>query len=191
MIAEAVADRYSQALLEIALEKDRVDEYLSHLKQVEEQIERFQRLEQVLLAPDIPPAVKLKIVRELFGKNIDTDVLNFLCILIEKEREVYLPAIIKKYIKKVNDLRNIMDAEIVLPTFPSMEFLDDLKQKLSEATGKTVEFTVRRDPAIIGGFQLIIEDRLFDLSIRGQLERMGRKFTELSGLEGGLDGSGS
>lgn len=191
MIAEAVADRYSQALLDIALEKDKVDEYLSHLKQVEEQIERFKRLKQALLAPDIPPAVKLKIVRELFEENINPDVLNFLCLLIEKEREIYLTAIIKKYIKKVNDLRNIMDAEIVLPTFPSMEFLEDLKQKLSEATGKTVEFTVRRDPGIIGGFQLIIEDRLFDLSIRGQLERMGRRFTELSGLEGGLDGAGS
>ena len=190
MIAEAVADRYSQALLDIALEKDKVDEYLSHLKQVEEQIQRFKRLKQALLAPDIPPAVKLKIVRELFEKSISTDVLNFLCLLIEKEREIYLPAIIKKYIRKVNDLRNIMDAEIVLPTFPSMEFLEDLKEKLSEATGKTVEFTVRRDPGIIGGFQLIIEDRLFDLSIRGQLERMGRKLTELSGLEGGLNGAG-
>lgn len=191
MIADAVADRYSQALLEIALEKDKVDEFLSNLKQVEEQIERFKRLEQALLAPDIPPTVKLKIVREIFENNINNDVLNFLCLLIEKEREEYLPAIIRKYIKKVNDLRNIMDAEIVLPTFPSMEFLEDLKQKLSEATGKTVEFTVRRDPAIIGGFQLIIEDRIFDLSIRGQLERIGRRFTELSGLEGGLNGSGS
>jgi F-type H+-transporting ATPase subunit delta len=190
MIAEAIADRYSQALLEIALEKDKVDEYLSHLRQVEEQIERFKRLKQALLAPDIPPAVKLNIVRELFEKTVNPDVLNFICLLIEKEREVYLPAILKKYIKKVNDLRNIIDAEIVLPTYPSMEFLDDLKHKLSEATGKTVEFTVKRNPGIIGGFQLIIEDKLFDLSIRGQLERMGRKFTELSGLEGGLDGAG-
>ena len=188
MIAELVADRYSQALLEIAKEQEKTSEFLSELQYISDQVERFKRLRQALLAPDIPPAVKLKIVKRIFSSQVSEVIMNFLCLLIEKEREMYLSQIIKKFRKKVNNEKNILDVEIVLATFPSMELVEEIKKSLSQATGKEVEVTIHRDPRIIGGIKIIIEDKIIDLSIEGQVERLGRKLLEIYSFEGGTDG---
>jgi len=187
MIADVIADRYSQALLEIAVEKNLVDKYYEDLRYIEEQLQRFKRLLQVLLAADIAPATKKNIISRIFKDRISPDVLTFLFLLIDKEREYYIEYILECYRDKVNEIRGIIDVEIVLATFPSRRLTNKIKEKISEITGRKVEVTIRRDPTIIGGFQLIIKDSILDFSIQGQLNRMAKESKKPILHDGGIN----
>ena len=50
--------------------------------------------------------------------------------------------------------------------------LNRIKDSLYKATGRNVELTVNVDPSIIGGLITIIGDKVFDNSIKTQLEKI-------------------
>ena len=47
-----------------------------------------------------------------------------------------------------------------------------LAERLAALTGQRVEIEERVDPALLGGLQVRIGDRLIDGSVRGRLERL-------------------
>ena len=63
-------------------------------------------------------------------------------------------------------------AEIVMASNPSEEDLSRVKAKLTEVMGQEVEVTSKVDPQIIGGIIAKVEDKVFDGSIKTQLERI-------------------
>ncbi|MCD4784300.1 MAG: ATP synthase F1 subunit delta [Candidatus Eremiobacteraeota bacterium] len=179
MKGESIAEHYSQALLEIAKEKDKVDEYFDELRYVKENLLTFKRLNHIIKNPGVAAHVKKEILRELFGDRISPDVLHFIFLIIDKNRELYLEKTIDRYMEKVFDSKNIIQADVVMSNFPPLDFVEKIREKIFESTGKKAELTLSRDPNLIGGFQIIIKDRIIDYSIRGQLEKIKQELHSL------------
>jgi len=180
MRGESVADHYSQALIEIAREKNRLDEYFNQLKYVKENLFTFKRLSHIILTPNVSTQTKKGIIKDLFSDKISSDVLHFIYLIIDKNRELYLKQTVDRYMEKVYELKDIIQAEVVMSIIPPMDFAEIIREKISESTGKNVELTLGRNPKLIGGFQIIIKDRIIDYSIRGQLERIKQELREIA-----------
>lgn len=172
MKGESIAGHYSQALLEIAQKKEKLDEYFDELKYVKENLLTFEQLSHVIRNPGVAAHIKKEILRDLFENRISPDVLHFIFLMIDKNRELYLEKTIDRYMEKVFELKDIIRAEVVMSISPPMDFVEKIRNKISESTGKQVDLTLGSDPKLIGGFQIIIKDRIIDYSIRGQLEKI-------------------
>lgn len=179
MLNKMVPDRYSDALMDIALEQDKLDRFLNDLEYVWRTLEQYQRLKQAIMAPNVRSEAKKEILEEIFGADIDQYTLFFLYLLVDMGREIYLEQVIKIYRTKVNILRNTLEAEIVMAIHPPPGFTDKIRSSLEHITGKKMEITTRRDPSLIGGFQIIVRDDMIDYSLRGQINRMRKNFRDL------------
>ena len=76
------------------------------------------------------------------------------------------------FIQKLRKASGKLKAEIIT-AFPSSESdLNRIKAKLTEVMGQEVEVSSKVDPEIIGGIIAKVEDRVFDGSIKTQLEKI-------------------
>jgi len=90
MLKGAVAGRYAEALYEIALENKLVDKVEEELKAVVGVLEQSNQLKKVLFHPRITADQKKEVIASLFEGRISEVTMNFLAILVDRQREMYL-----------------------------------------------------------------------------------------------------
>jgi len=108
--------------------------------------------------------------------------LNFLKLLVNKDREDYLPLIYKRLSKIRRDEEEIVEVKITVPPRPGRDGIEEMvKDRLGEITGKAVHVTeIEVDEDLISGIRLQMGDQVIDGSVRSRLEEL-REFL----LEGG------
>jgi F-type H+-transporting ATPase subunit delta len=176
---EMIADRYARALLEIGMQKGEADVFYKDLKYISDHLEFYDTLKKAVEAPSIPSNVKKSILIELFLKRVNRDVLNTVCLIVDKERQQFIDDITGCYWKRLNELKNIIVATIVTAVPAPPDLAERLKSTLAMQTGKQVEIVMKEDPSIIGGIQIIINDNIHDFSIRGRLDGLEKHLNNL------------
>jgi F-type H+-transporting ATPase subunit delta len=78
----------------------------------------------------------------------------------------------QSFVQKLRKASGRIRAEVIMATTISEEDLSKVKAKLREVVGQEVEITSKVDPEIIGGIIAKVEDKVFDGSIKTQLERI-------------------
>lgn len=180
-----VADRYSQALYELGKEEGVMDELQDDLSEVDRVLDSHDELFSFLIHPLVPDADKKGILDDVFGESLLRETRNFLKILVEKNREDYLPLIYERFRKIRRDEEEIVEVEVTLPPgFDSEEVVEEVTSRLIEMMDKSVQVTeVREDEDLIGGIKLKVGEQVIDGSVRSRLEGL-RDFV----IEGGSDG---
>jgi len=172
MITSQLAMRYTEALYELAAEKQALDSVEKELAFVEETLATYDELATLIYHPQMPLAAKKETVQRVFGPQVSEYVRNFLLLLVDKRRETALPAIIREYKVLANQARNIAEAEVTTAKPMAEGDRQALAAKLSAVTGKTVMLNTRVDERIVGGVVVKIGDKLIDGSVVRQLEAL-------------------
>jgi F-type H+-transporting ATPase subunit delta len=119
--------------------------------------------------------VRKEIVSEIGEKaGFDNLTINFLKLVIELGR---FKALLKSevlFMQKIRRASGKATAEVTVAVNPSEENLNRIKERLNKLVGRDVEITLKVDPSILGGVIAKIEDKVFDGSIKTQLERIRR-----------------
>ena len=136
MMNSAVAKRYGQALLQLAQEKNAVDQYQEELQLAVETIEGNEELSHVWNGKEFDNETKIKVVKEVFAGKVSAHIVNLLCIVIGKGRESYLADILAMYKAYADEARNVAYAEVVSAFELTDEQNEAIKQALSQKTGK-------------------------------------------------------
>jgi|Deesub1362A_J573_1020465.scaffolds.fasta_scaffold00415_31 F-type H+-transporting ATPase subunit delta len=172
MLKGAVAARYAQALFDVARDSDTIADTENELRGILQALKESRELQQVLYNPQVPVDLKKEIIKEVFGAHVSKNTLNFLCVILDRRREVYLKDIVEQYVALANETRNVIQAEVTsaveLPTVHKV----NLGQVLSRMTGKEIRISYQVNPDIIGGLVVRLGDRIIDASVKRQLERL-------------------
>jgi F-type H+-transporting ATPase subunit delta len=181
MVSSKVAHRYALSLLEIALEKDILDNIYTDVRLLIETFDKSDELIRAIDSPVIKPAVKISILDELFSQKVDKETLNFLHFIINKRRETILYAVAKRFV----ELRNVHLGIVELTVRTAFEFTNDQKTNLKERFEKILNkksiLNFKVDQSLIGGFIAQVGDTVFDASLKHQLELLQKEF-----VQGGL-----
>lgn len=172
MLVNQLALKYAQAIYELALEKEALDQVNQQLKGVEATLAENPDLAMLLFHPRVPAQAKKETVNAVFAEGVADFVRNFLLLLIDNRRESALPAIICEYKRLANEAQNIAEAEVVSALPLSAEQHQALAAKLSVVTKKNIVLKTRVDQRILGGVIVKIGDKLIDGSVARQLETM-------------------
>ncbi len=170
-----VAIRYSKALFDTALQKNKLDVVLSDLRNIESLAKQDKQFYQLLQNPLIQANRKLKIITELFQGHVDDLSLHFLSLVTQKKRLDFLLDIIRRFAARIDDHNGIMNGELISATRVAPELIEDIKEKIEALTGKKIRLESKIDDHLIGGFVIKIRDTVIDLSVNGQLEKLRNK----------------
>ena len=168
-MAELISKTYALALFEAGLDLGKVNEFNEELDFVKTIFVGEKKLLQILGHPKINKVEKKDLIDKLFKEKLSLEMLNFLYILIDKRREMYILDMIDQYKGLFNEHENIVKV-VAMTAVPMEELITVLNNRLN----KKIELTNEVDSSILGGVLLKMENKIMDGTLKGQLESIGR-----------------
>ena len=165
-----LAKRYSEALTEVAKNKNELDTVWTDLQTVEESITSVKEMVNFLSHPVIPVFENKDMVKSVFEGKINNDVLNLLYILLEKNKINLLSTILYCFEESMDEAKNILKVGVVSAAEIDEDLKQKLKEKLESKLNKSVKFDFETKPEIIAGVVLKIQDKVIDGSMAAKLE---------------------
>jgi F-type H+-transporting ATPase subunit delta len=171
--ASAIARRYAKALVQLGAESGSVGAFNAELARINSTLDANRNLAALFSNPAYGADDKREILRQVAAKlEISPLINNFLLLLLDRNRMTCLPQIVSSYAKLADELSGVVRPVVTSGMPLDVKQVADIKEALEKTTGKKVELTVQVDPSLIGGVVTKIGDRVFDGSVKTQLDRI-------------------
>ncbi len=174
---QKLANRYANSLLDLATEQNKLEKILSDMHFIGRVIDESIELEVVLKSPVIKAYQKIKILKSIFGSEIDVLTEKFMELLIKNSREVFLHEVVYSFITLYNIQKDIKTAYITTATPLNEKNLAALKEITKLIKSDSVTIVEKIDKSIIGGFKLNVDDFQIDASVSSRIKELERKFS--------------
>ncbi len=173
------ANRYAQAILDLCEENKITEEVYHNAHDLLSLIKSNRELYNFLKTPLIKSDKKEKLIRQLFEKNINPILIQFISILCKRRREYILPEILNAIIVEYKQRNNIITAQLI----SAFKFDEDIRKSIIEKIKQLknyskIELQEQIDEGIIGGFILKADNQQIDASIKTQLNQLYQKFIQ-------------
>lgn len=168
----STANRYAEAVFEVARDHDSADLWLRELGEIEHVLSD-ELASRVLLNPVVPRERKRAILLEALP-NLSEPVQRFLDLLLRRDRLQLVPQIAERLRELIAEARGIERARVVTAVPLGERERQLLAQRLAAFAGKRVILEEEVDPSLIGGVVAQIGDQVLDGSVRGRLEQLRR-----------------
>jgi len=175
-----VAERYANALFELAIEKNAIERVFGDARIVLDICNQNRDLQLFLKSPVIHSDKKLNVTREVFGKSVGELMLTFMLVLIRKRRERYIPEIAQQVIEKIKEYKNILTVNFTAPVKPDADTRKKVIEMMNHYSKANIDLVEEIDEALIGGFVLSWKDKQFDASIGRQFDRLKRGLARIN-----------
>lgn len=171
MLDSRVAKRYAVALFSLAVERNLMEQVEADLQTVSKTLNEFPDMRRILQSPVVDKEAKKAQVRQVFGASVTPIVLNFLQLLLDRHRENQLEAIRQEYERQADEKRGRVKGHLETAVPVAEAEVAAVEKQLGAAIGKTVQLTASVNPELLAGVRVRMGDRVYDASVRGQLER--------------------
>lgn len=172
-----LAYRYATALLEAAEERGVLPRVRMEAAGLLGLIGASQEFADFLHDRTLAPDVKQRILSQIFEGKVDAITLNFLNLVIFKQRERFLADILTACQTLLDEREGIANAEVTSAVALTADQEDRLKGRLERFTGKHIRMKAKVDPKLIGGFVARIGDTVVDSTLATQLRRIRQGLT--------------
>jgi F-type H+-transporting ATPase subunit delta len=175
MIEGTLSRRYTKALFQLAKEAGQEE-------QIGQEVEQFyaaysgSELQGVLTNPAFGLESRKKILLQVAqAQGLAPLMVHFLSLLLERDRLAYLPGIVGSYRRMLNEAKGRVEAKVIGANPLEQAMLDRLREMLRGISGKEVVLEQETDPGLIGGVLIELEGKIYDGSVRTQLEKMTQR----------------
>ena len=169
------AKKYAQAIFDVAKNKGIIEIVYENLEFVEETIDISLELKELLENPTISLIKKKEILEALFKDKIKEDTLNFLYVIVDKNRINIISSIVYVYKELIEEYKDIIKAQVVSAVEIKEETKDRLKKELDKKLKKDVKIDYFIEEEIIGGLIIKLGDKIIDGSVRRKIEEIKNK----------------
>ena len=180
MLRGAVAGRYAEALYDIAVHEDKVDQLEEELLAVYQALEDSESLKKIINHPRITPNEKKEVLGNIFKDRISVVILNFLGYILDRQRELFLPDITEYFTGLANKARNISDVQVTSAVELADEEKVNLEAAMAKSTGKKVKLSFNVDQELLGGVVVRVGDKIIDGSVRYRLQALREHLRQIS-----------
>ena len=175
-MAKQLSSIYGQALFEAAMEDGRIDELYEEVQAVGKILDENDDFSRILRHPKIPKEEKIALIDHVFAGRVSGDLAGLFHVVVEKDRQKEIPAILEDFLSRVKEYRGIGTAYVQAPFALTSDQKERLEKRLLETTGyKSFEMIYQEDPSLLGGLMVRIGDRILDSSLKSQLLSLERE----------------
>jgi F-type H+-transporting ATPase subunit delta len=170
VISLTLARKYAKALLEIGLQEKNHEILGRELERLAGLFQENKELRLVLFSP-FYPAPRRKAIARSVGESLGLSkaTLDFLDLLIERNRVDHFPAMVKSYEGLADEVSNRLRASLISAEKLSSPLVGEIKAQLESSTGKAVILSTQENPSLIGGVITKIGNVIYDGSLKTQL----------------------
>ncbi len=162
----------TEALVESAKEEGKLDKVITDL-------ERFfgllhsEELRNILGSSVFGARERQAIIKDIGEKaGFNNLTVNFLDLAIELDKFKALLSSQETFMRKLRKASGRVKAEVIMASEPNEEDIRRIRESLNKLVESDVELSVKVDPSILGGVIAKVEDKIFDGSVKTQLEKM-------------------
>jgi ATP synthase F1 delta subunit len=168
---------YAEALFDVAREKGKLDAVRDELGQFADAVDGDRELQVFFFSPYFSSAEKAAgLKRAVLGA--DSELLNFLELLIEKQR---IPEVFRIR-RQFDELWKKENRRIEVTVTSAVELepavVERVGEEIERQTGQKVELASRVDGEILGGIVLQVGNKVLDASIRARLEKLRKSVAQ-------------
>ncbi|MGA0558903.1 ATP synthase F1 subunit delta [Larkinella sp. VNQ87] len=176
MAESTVAFRYAKSLIDLAQEKQKVEEVYKDMTFFQQVTRQNRDLMLALKSPILRHEKKLAVLRAVFESRVDPLSFSIFNIITKKNREGIMDVIADEFVRQYNELKGIQKVQVTTTVPLTDELRQEIISLVSKHTGKQIKLEEKIDPKLIGGYVLRIGDRQIDASIRNQLAELRLSF---------------
>jgi F-type H+-transporting ATPase subunit delta len=171
-----IARPYARALLSVAGSPEKAAAVRDQLAAFQALLAGDARLADFFANPALPLEAKRNALARI-GERLTLLPLTrrLLQALLSRHRLGRLQEIVDGVTAAIQQLQGTAVAEVTTAEPLADDERAQLKATLEKKVGKRLELRERVDPALLAGFVAQVDSQLFDGSLRGQLDRLGRE----------------
>jgi F-type H+-transporting ATPase subunit delta len=166
-----IATRYAVALFDLALEQDQLELYQNQLLWIKEVFDD-ESVFQFFSSVKIDRSDKKKVLTTILNEQIDRFIMNFLMILVEKNRMSLIRSIADEFHLLNNKHNNIQEGVI----YSIRKLSSDEHKQIEEAVGQRLDSKVVLknyiNPSLLAGVRIIIGDTVIDASMQSKINQL-------------------
>jgi F-type H+-transporting ATPase subunit delta len=187
-IANPYAEAFFQLGLSLYLKEDNPDLFYKLVFEIQDLLKLISEapdLKEFLQNPLNSAKVKKLVLEKSFSKELSPPTMNFLNLLVDKKRIGLIESIGKKFLEKAYDFVCIKFVEVWSTVELSSKQQKALINKINTMLGPVftdpyvqsanIQLSLKIDKKILGGLVIKIGSKVIDLSLRGELRRIGKE----------------
>lgn len=180
MNVSLVAERYANALFQIALERHNVEEVYRDSQLITKTCNENRDLVLLLKSPIVQSEKKIRILTQIFSKELHPLTMIYLLIMVRKRRESFIPEIAHQLVEVYKEYKNILTVHFSSPELPDEENRKLVLELMKSYTKANIDLVEEINKELIGGFVLSWKDLQYDASIAREIENMRRKIAKVN-----------
>ncbi len=173
------ASRYVKSLLDLAVERNVLEEVHRDMLLFSEVTAASRPLRLMLQSPVIKHDQKLAVLTKIFSGKVNGLTMAFFEIITRKNREPILVSVAREFHNSYNAYKGIGKGTVTTASPLDANARAEFEKLVKKYSGlNQIELIEKVDPDLIGGFILKTGDRQVDASIRSKIKALEVKFSE-------------
>ena len=175
---DEVVSRYASALVSIAKEEQKLEQYKFAVLSMRETFQTNPELLKFLKSYFVTNENKEKVVEELTKEFNLKNLTNFVKLLVLKHKIYLFKDIANEITKGINFELDVYEGFAYSTEPLEKAKILEICEVISKKIGKKVELKNKLDERLIGGVKVVVHDHVFDGSIKYKLETMKEQLKE-------------
>ena len=173
-----LGERYAKALLEIGVERGTYEQLGRELQRVSD-LYQIDDVRQLFRNPKFSARARKSVLIELLEElTVSPICRNFLLLLVDRSRIGHLPEMVYAYHELADAHSGRLRARVRVARPLADADVERLRAVLQKATGSEVIVQQEQDTSIVGGVVTHIGGRVYDGSVRSQLDTLRARLKE-------------
>lgn len=178
-MAKLVGSTYASSLFEVAKDIEKIDVIFNELDFIVAQFRDNKNFYQFFISPKVSKEKRKEIISNVYGGKVSDELLNFLKILIDKNRSNTIFEIKEVFQRLLDDHRNVKRVTVESVVELTDEHKGKLIKKLSEMTGCEIVLKNEIKPEILGGIIMRIDNEIIDDSVLSKLNSIQNSVSKI------------
>ncbi len=168
---------YAEALFDVARDKGKLDAIRGELGQFVDAVDGNRELQVFFFSPYFSSAEKVAGLKRAVS-DADAELLNFLELLIEKQRMPEIFRIRRQLDELWKQENRRIDVTVTSAVTLEPAVVEKVGEEIERQTGQKVDLSSRVDAEILGGIVLQVGNKVLDASIRSRLEKLRKSVAQ-------------
>jgi len=174
-----LSKRYAQGLINSIADEKEYTALSSQLEKIDRIFSGHEELNSIIKQPFLSTAKKKQLAEEILSRmTLSSKIENFILLLLEHDRMELLANILELLPDMWNEKNGISTFEIssVIPLTEGQ--IQKLSAKLEKMEKSPVALKFKQDPALIGGLSIKKGNVVYDISLKGDLNKLMEKIKQ-------------